>query len=104
MVSPAGSWIGSYEFFYRTMSQRPTWNPYMEDGSPASGFGTGDGNPLYYKDKLTNTNGTRRSTYNIGFDLEIIPKKLILKENSALYHVDDQTDKFEKSYQQQKRH
>lgn len=73
----------------------------MEDGSPASGFGTGDGNPLYYKDKLTNTNGTRRSTYNIGFDLEIIPKKLILKENSALYHVDDQTDKFEKSYQQQ---
>ena len=41
-------------------------NPYMEDGSPASGFGTGDGNPLYYKDKLTNTNGTRRSTYNIG--------------------------------------
>lgn len=96
-----GLWIGSYEFFYRTMSQRPTWNPYMEDGSPASGFGTGDGNPLYYKDKLTNTNGTRRSTYNIGFDLEIIPKKLILKENSALYHVDDQTDKFEKSYQQQ---
>ena len=49
------------------MSQRPTWNPYMEDGSPASGFGTGDGNPLYYKDKLTNTNGIRRSTYNIGF-------------------------------------
>ena len=42
-----GLWIGSYEFFYRTMSQRPTWNPYMEDGSPASGFGTGDGNPLY---------------------------------------------------------
>ena len=34
-----GLWIGSYEFFYRTMSQRPTWNPYMEDGSPASGFG-----------------------------------------------------------------
>ena len=96
-----GLWIGQYEFFYRTMSQRPTWNPYMEDGSPASGFGTGDGNPLYYKDKLTNTNGIRRSTYNIGFDLQIIPEKLVLKANSALYHVDNQTDKFDKAYQQQ---
>lgn len=33
-------WIGSYELFYRTRSQRPTWNPYNEDGSPASGWGT----------------------------------------------------------------
>ena len=73
----------------------------MEDGSGASGFGTGDGNPLYYKDKLTNTNGIRRSTYNIGFDLQIIPEKLVLKANSALYHVDNQTDKFDKAYQQQ---
>lgn len=40
-------WIGSYEFFYRTRSQRPTWNPWNEDGTPAAGFGTGDGNPAY---------------------------------------------------------
>lgn len=24
-------WIGSYELFYRTRSQRPTWNPYNEE-------------------------------------------------------------------------
>ena len=69
-------WIGSYELFYRTRSQRPTWNPYNEDGSPASGWGTGDGNPEYYRDKLTSEDGTRKSTYNFGFDLDIIPKKL----------------------------
>lgn len=43
-------WIGSYELFYRTRSQRPTWNPYNEDGTPASGWGTGDGNPEYYRE------------------------------------------------------
>lgn len=67
-------WIGSYELFYRTRSQRPTWNPYNEDGSPASGWGTGDGNPEYYRDKLTSEDGTRKATYNFGFDLDIIPK------------------------------
>lgn len=96
-----GLWIGQYEFFYRTMSQRPTWNPWLEDGSPASGFGTGDGNPLYYRDRLTNKNGTRRTTYNIGFNLDIIPEKLVLVGNSMLYHVDAQTDRFNLAYQQQ---
>ena len=94
-------WIGTYEFFYRTRSQRPTWNPYMEDGSPASGFGTGDGNPAYYRDKLTTSDGTRKSTYSLGFDLDIIPQKLVFSANSSLYHYDYQREKFNKSYQQQ---
>lgn len=94
-------WIGSYELFYRTRSQRPTWNPYLEDGSPASGWGTGDGNPEYYRDKLTSENSTRKSTYNIGFDLDIIPKKLVFSGNSSLYHYDYQKETFNKSYQTQ---
>ena len=94
-------WIGSYELFYRTRSQRPTWNPYNEDGSPASGWGTGDGNPEYYRDKLTSEDGTRKSTYNFGFDLDIIPKKLTFSGNSSLYHYDYQYETFNKSYQLQ---
>ncbi len=94
-------WIGSYEMFYRIRSQRPTWNPWLEDGSPASGFGTGDGNPLYYKDKLTRKNGTRNSTYNIGFMLDILPKKLVLSGNASLYHSDFQEEEFDKEYKQQ---
>lgn len=61
-------------FFYRTRSQRPTWNPLNEDGTPASGFGTGDGNPDYYRDKLTSENSTNKSTYSVGFALDILPK------------------------------
>lgn len=94
-------WIGAYEMFYRTRSQRPTWNPYLEDGSPAPGFGTGDGNPLYYKDKLTRSNGTRFSTYNAGFTADIIPKKLVLNGNAMLYHNDYQAEEFNKEYQLQ---
>ena len=94
-------WIGSYELFYRTRSQRPTWNPYNEDGTPASGWGTGDGNPEYYREKLTSENGTRKSTYNFGFDLDIIPKKLVFSGNSSLYHYDYQYETFNKSYQLQ---
>lgn len=94
-------WIGAYEMFYRVRSQRPTWNPYLEDGSPASGFGTGDGNPLYYKDKLTRLNGTRRTTFSGGFKLDIIPQKLALNGNASVYHEDHQEEKFNKAYQQQ---
>lgn len=91
-------WVGSYELFYRTRSQRPTWNPYMEDGSPASGWGTTDGNPEYWRQKLTSENSTRKATYNLGFDLDIIPKKLVFKTNASLYHYDYQYESFNKSY------
>ena len=94
-------WIGTYEFFYRTRSQRPTWNPWLEDGSPAAGWNTGDGNPNYYRDKLTSSNGTRKQTYNLGFDLSIIPKKLVFSANSSLYHYDYQNERFNKAYQTQ---
>ncbi|MCD7938412.1 MAG: TonB-dependent receptor [Tannerellaceae bacterium] len=94
-------WIGSYEMFYRVRSQRPTWNPWTEEGEPASGFGTGDGNPLYYKDILTRQNGVRRTTYNGGFSLDIIPKKLVLNGNASLYHYDEQKEEFDKAYQRQ---
>lgn len=94
-------WIGSYEFFYRTRSQRPTWNPWNEDGSPASGFGTGDGNPAYYRDRLTSDNSTTRATYNIGFTLDILPKHLVLSGNASLLNYDYQREKFNKAYQPQ---
>ena len=94
-------WIGQYEFFYRTRSQRPTWNPWNEDGTPASGFGTGDGNPDYYRDKLTSENSTNKSTYSVGFALDILPKKLVLNGNASLYRYDWQREKFNKSYQAQ---
>lgn len=85
-------WIGSYEFFYRTRSQRPTWNPWNEDGTPAAGFGTGDGNPAYYRDKLTQKNSTTRATYNIGFTLDILPKQLVLNGNASLLNYDYQRE------------
>lgn len=94
-------WIGSYEFFYRTRSQRPTWNPWNEDGTPAAGFGTGDGNPAYYRDKLTQKNSTTRATYNIGFTLDILPKQLVLNGNASLLNYDYQREKFNKAYQTQ---
>lgn len=94
-------WIGTYEMFYRTRSQRPTWSPWLPDGSPASGIGKDDGNPDYYRDKLTSENSTRKSTYNMGFALDILPKKLVLNGNASLYHYDYQREKFNKSYQTQ---
>ena len=94
-------WIGSYEFFYRTRSQRPTWNPWNEDGTPAAGFGTGDGNPAYYRDKLTQKNSTTRATYNISFTLDILPKQLVLNGNASLLNYDYQREKFNKAYQTQ---
>ncbi|MDE6987009.1 MAG: SusC/RagA family TonB-linked outer membrane protein, partial [Bacteroides acidifaciens] len=94
-------WIGTYEFFYRTRSQRPTWNPWMEDGSPASGGGTGDGNPAYYRDLLTQKNSTARATYNLGFTLDILPKELVLNGNASLLNYQYQREKFDKAYQTQ---
>ncbi|RNC66284.1 TonB-dependent receptor [Proteiniphilum sp. X52] len=94
-------WIGTFEMFYRTRSQRPTWSPWLEDGSPASGFGTGDGNPAYYRDKLTSENSTRRTTYDLGFRIDILPEKLVLNTKGSLLHYDYQREKFNKSYQTQ---
>ena len=94
-------WIGESALFYRTRAQRPTWNPYLEDGSPASGFGTGDGNPEYYMDKLTSINGLRRQTYNVGFKLELVPKQLFFEGNASLYHYDYQYESFTKEYKVQ---
>lgn len=94
-------WIGTYEMFYRTRSQRPTWSPWLPDGSPASGVSKDEGNPDYYRDKLTSKNSTRKSTYNMGFALDILPKKLVLNGNASLYHFDYQREKFNKSYQTQ---
>jgi len=94
-------WTSTSGLFYRTRSARPTWNPWLEDGSPASGFGESDGNPLYWKDKYTRKNSTRMSTYNAGFSLDIIPKKLVLNGNAYLYHNDYQYETFNKEFQQQ---
>lgn len=94
-------WIGTYEMFYRTRSQRPTWNPWLPDGSPASGVGKDDGNPDYYRTRLTSENSTRKATYNTGFKLDILPRKLVLNGNASLYHYDYQREKFDKSYQTQ---
>lgn len=76
------------DLFERMQSIEPTWNPFFEDGSPNYGYGKRDGNPLYWLDKLTNKNNTRRTTMNIGFDLEILKDKLFLRENSSLYYSD----------------
>lgn len=94
-------WIGEDQMFYRTRSQRPTWNPWDEEGNPTSGGGTSDGNPAYYRDKLTQKDGRRRQTYNIGFDLDILPKELVWTGNASLLHYDYQREKFNKSYHTQ---
>lgn len=93
--------LSNASVFYRTLSQRPTWDPWNADGSPASGIGTADGNPQYYLDKLTQSNGLRRNTYNMGFTADILPKKLVLNGNASLYHVDNQVERFNKAYQYQ---
>ena len=93
------SYFGSWSsLFYRTRSQRPTWNPYLKDGSPAPGWSSSDGNYLYWNDKLTTSNGTRSETFNLGFDLTLIPKHLTLTTNASVYHVLDQQENFNKAF------
>ena len=86
------------DLFERLQSVEPTWNPYLPDGSPNYGYGKRDGNPLYWLDKLTNQNNTRRTTLNIGADLELIKDKLYLRENSSLYYSDYTKETFDKAY------
>ena len=96
-------WIEDAQLFYRSFSLWPTWNPYDADGNPASGTGSADGNPLYWKEKLQRSNTVRRSTWNIGFTWDILPKKLTLKENSSIYYLDNYQESFNKKYQLQNR-
>ena len=53
---------------------------------------------MYWLDKLTNQNNTRRTTMNIGADLELIKNKLFLKENSSIYYDDYTREYFDKAY------
>ncbi len=86
------------DLFERMQSIEPTWRPFLEDGSPNYGYGKRDGNPMYWLDKLTNQNNTRRTTMNIGADLELIKNKLFLKENSSIYYDDYTREYFDKAY------
>lgn len=94
-------WIGEQQLFYRSFSMWPTWNPFDENGDPAAGVGPADGNPLYWKEKLMRSNTIRRSTWNVGFTWDILPDKLTLKENSAIYYIDNYKEQFDKKYQTQ---
>lgn len=86
------------DLFERMQSMEPTWKPFFDDGSPNYGYGKRDGNPLYWMDKLTNKNNTRRTTLNIGADLELLKNKLYLRENSSLYYDDYIKETFDKEY------
>ena len=91
---------GSY-LFYRMRSARPTWNPYDADGNPQAGFGTSDGNPLYYRSKYHAKNSTTKSTYTIGATADIIKDHLILDANASLLNWDYQNETAWDAYQQQ---
>jgi TonB-linked SusC/RagA family outer membrane protein len=86
------------DLFERMQSMEPTWRPFFDDGSPNYGYGKRDGNPLYWLDKLTNKNNTRRTTLNIGADLELVKNKLYLRENSSVYYDDYTKETFDKEY------
>ena len=86
------------DLFERMQSMEPTWKPFFDDGSPNYGYGKRDGNPLYWLDKLTNKNNTRKTTLNIGADLELVKDKLFLRENSSIYYEDYTRELFDKEY------
>ena len=52
-----------------TRSQRPTWNPWNEDGTSAADLEIGDGNLLITEINTQKNRITTRATYNIGFTL-----------------------------------
>lgn len=88
--------------YYRTRSLQPTWNPWYEDGSPASGWQNGtvgsDGNPQYWLKRLQRESTSRTETFNLGFDVDIIPKKLKLVTNGSVYYNLYQYESFNKAY------
>lgn len=88
-------WLGEAQLFYRSMSLWPTWNPWLEDGSPASGVSSADGNPLYWSDKLLRDNQTTRTTFALGINWNIIPQ-LTLAANASIYYFSNVQQDFDK--------
>ena len=91
-------YLYEYSLFYRTRSQRPTWNPVDEQGQPKAGFGSSDGNYRYWADIYDITNSTRRQVYSAGFDLDILPDRLELLGNASLLNYDYQYESFTKAW------
>ncbi|MGL5681609.1 MAG: SusC/RagA family TonB-linked outer membrane protein [Marinifilaceae bacterium] len=91
-------WMAESDLYYRSLSMWPTWNPYNEDGTPAAGVSMRDGNPLYWKDKLERSNTTQRGTWTVGFQWDIIPNKLFLKEQSSIYYLNNYQDSFDHKF------
>lgn len=97
MVNKPNLWINEAQLFYRSMSMWPTWNPYMEDGSPAAGVGSADGNPEYWSQKLYRRNDLRKTSANMGVDFDILPT-LNLSANMMVYYIDNEQEEFDKAY------
>lgn len=89
---------GEANAFYVIRALYPTFNPYEENGDPASGRGIQYGHPLYWKDKFVRKNNTGRATFNLGARWEIIPD-LFLKVQGNLYQIDVQQESFNKEFQ-----
>jgi TonB-linked SusC/RagA family outer membrane protein len=89
-------WVTEPQLFYRITSLWPTWNPYDEQGNPASGAGNADGNPLYWLSKYVYKDDTRRTTFNLGVKWDII-KDLSLSWQSSVYYYDYTYESFTKA-------
>lgn len=64
------------------------WNFWNEDGILVFGFGIGDGNFDYYRDKLMSENSINKLIYSVGFVFDILFKKLVLNGNVLFYCYD----------------
>ena len=90
------------DLYYRTRSQRPTWNPWNEDGTPAAGWSSYDANIQYWLDKYTSENSYRTETFDLGFEWDIIPKKLKFRATSSVYYTLYQYESFDKAWKNDK--
>ena len=90
------------DLYFRTRSQRPTWNPWYEDGTPAAGWSSYDSNIQYWLSKFTSDNSYRTETFNLGFDWDIIPKKLKFRATSSAFYTLYQYESFDKAYKNDK--
>lgn len=77
-------YTSDYNIMYRTLSARATWDPWDADGNPKAGFGSSDGNYLYWANKYHNKNGTYKTTFNVGATADIIKNHLTLDYNASL--------------------